>query len=702
MLNAANSNSLLTLSHRSLPSFAEIKANDIEPAIRQILAENRLRLKKILQQQPPYTWDNLMQPLEELDDRLNYVWATVGHLNGVMNTDAIRDAYNICLPLITEYATDISHNKALYQAIKALAESDAWSALDLAQQKIISNELRDFHLAGINLSPLEKRRFRYLQQRLSKLMNKFEENLLDATEGWVRLVIDPDELTGLPDYAIAAAKELAEQQQLSGWLFSLDLPSYLSIMTYADSATLRAEMYHAYVTRASEQNPNGGRWDNSQIMQQILQTRHEIALLLGYQNYAELSLATKTAQSTSEVINFLQELAKYSLPKAQKEYQELQDFAHSQYGVKQLQPWDIIYYSEKLRQHQFSVSDEILRPYFPVDQVLQGMFDIVERLFGMTITASNDAPVWHEDVRFFRLYDQQHQLRGEFYLDLYARQHKRGGAWMEEGRSRRRLANGQIQTPITYLNCNFSRPVGNEPALLTHDDVLTLLHEFGHGLQHLLTQIDHAPVSGTNGVPWDCVEFPSQFMENWAWEKEALRLLTRHYQTGETLPDNLFQQLRQSKQFQAGMQMVRQLEFGLFDFRLHMEFDPNASQQIQSILDQVRAQLAVYPVPHYNRFQHSFSHIFGSSYGAGYYSYKWAEVLASDAFEKFAESNIFDRATGELFLKTILEQGGAQDPIKLFVDFRGRKPSIASLLKHMDRYLLDTQEGRERAFDAED
>jgi oligopeptidase A len=684
------------LEQASLPTFSKIKPEHIIPALDQILAENRVQVDSLLKQHESFTWQNLIQPLEDLEDRLNSTWAIINHLNAVTNSKAMREAYHICLPKISEYSTEMAHNKKLYNAIKSLADGPQFEKLDHIQQKIIRDELRDFHLAGVDLPPDDKRRFSYYQKRLSKLMSQFEDNLLDATQGWSHLVTDEKELAGIPKRAVNAAKKLAEQKNLAGWLFTLDPPSFVAVITHANSRELRKTLYTAYVTRASEIGPNAGVWDNGKVMEDILKVRQEVAKMLGFNNYAEVSLVTKSALSLQRVLDFLRELARHALPRARREFAELTHFAQKHHAVEQLEAWDIAYYSEKLRQHKFTVSEEQLRVYFPEAQVLSGLFTITQRLFGMTVKEVPNLEVWHKDVRFFEIYDAANNLRGQFYLDLYARSNKRGGAWMDECHTHRRLPNGQIQNSLVFITCNFSRPNDTDPSLLSHEEVLTLFHEFGHGLHHMLTQIDYADASGGSSVPWDVIEFPSQFMENWAWEKDALELIARHYQTNEPFPAELFERLRAIEYFQAGLQMMRQLEFGLFDFRLHLEFDSAKKNQIQHILDEVRAQCSVLPVPEFNRFQHSFAHIFGSNaYAAGYYSYKWAEVMSSDAFAKFEEKGIFDRKTGEEFLHHILEKGGSEDPIKLFIDFRGREPRIDALLRHIGQFATDVGEGQE-------
>ncbi len=674
------SNPLLEM--EGLPPFRHILPEHVEPAIDTVLARNRARLEALLQQGAPYGWDNLVQPLEEMEDRLERVWSPVSHMNSVVNSESLRQAYNACLPKLSDYATEMGQNRALYEAFRDIAEGEGFTQLEPAQQKVIDNALRDFRLAGVDLPPAKQARYREIQQRLARLTSKFEENLLDATQAWSKLITDEERLAGLPESARAQARQAAEQRGLEGWLFTLEFPSYYAVMTHADDADWRRETYEAYVTRASDQGPHAGKWDNGPIMEEILALRHELARLLGYANFAERSLATKMAPSPEKVMAFLRDLADRSLGQAREELEELRRFAREHHGVEELAAWDISYYSEKLRQHRYALSDEDLRPYFPEDRVIPGLFEVVKRLYGLEIRRLDGVETWHDDVHFYEIRDKDGHLRGQFYLDLYARPKKRGGAWMDVCISRMRRADGTVQTPVAYLTCNLTPPVGDEPALFTHDEVITLFHEFGHGLHHMLTTVDYASVSGISGVAWDAVELPSQFMENWCWQREALDLIAGHYRTGEPLPEELFRKMIAAKNFQAGMQMVRQLELSLFDFRLHLEYDPEQGPRIQQILDQVRAEVAVIRPPVYNRFQHGFAHIFAGGYAAGYYSYKWAEVLSSDAFARFEEEGIFNRRTGLQFLELILEQGGARDPMELFKEFRGREPEIEALLRH--------------------
>ncbi|MEW6039583.1 MAG: oligopeptidase A [Pseudomonadota bacterium] len=664
-----------------LPPFSRIEASHVLPAVRQILAESRTAVDALIDRGGPFTWSGLVEPLDDLDDRLNKAWSPVGHLNAVMNGEALREAYNTSLPLLSEYATEMGQNAALYAAFREIAEGVEYARLDTAQRKVVDNALRDFRLSGVTLEGEQKARFKEIAQELSRLGSRFSDNVLDATKGWTRQIEGEALLAGLPETDLAVARQAAEAEGKTGWVFGLAFPSYIAIMTYADDRALREEFYHAYATRASETGPQGGRWDNGEVMDKILALRHEEARLLGFANYAELSLATKMAESPEQVLGFLNDLAEKALPFARRDLEELRAFARDNHGLDELQAWDIAYYSEKLRQHKYAFSEEEVKAYFPAERAVSGLFAVVRRLYGLEIARREGVDVWHPDVRYYEISDRAGELRGGFYLDLYARPNKRSGAWMDECVSRRRVG-GAIQTPVAHLTCNFTPPAGDEPALLRHDDVVTLFHEFGHGLHHLLTRVEHLGVSGIRGVEWDAVELPSQFMENFCWEREALALISGHYRTGERLPDELLARMLAAKNFQAGMQTVRQLEFALLDFRIHHDYDPIRGGRVYEILEDVRQQVSVMPPPAYNRFPHSFQHIFGGGYAAGYYSYKWAEVLSSDAFSLFEERGIFDPDTGHAFLSNVLEQGGRRSALESFVAFRGREPEIDALLRH--------------------
>ncbi|WP_448564844.1 oligopeptidase A [Thalassotalea ganghwensis] len=667
-----------------LPEFSKIKPEHVKPAVEQAIALCKQTIEEVLSEDKPYNWKNLVVPVEEVDDKLGKLWSPVSHMNSVVSSDELREAYESCLPLLSEYSTFVGQHQALFEAYQQLANSDAYQELDVAQRKVIDNALRDFKLSGIALPEQDKKRYGEITQRLSELSSKFNNNLLDATHAYQVHIEDEQELAGLPDSAKESAAQCAKEHEKSGWLFTLDIPSYLPVMMYCDNRELREKLYWGFVTRASEQGPNAGEYDNSAIMVEILTLRHELANLLGFKDYAEKSLATKMANDSKEVTDFLESLAAKSKHQGENDLSELKAFAAEQFGQTELEPWDLPYYSEKLKQSRYAISDEELRPYFPESRVVSGLFEVVNRLFGIQIKAVENIDTWHKDVKFYQVFDKHGDLRGSFYLDLYARAKKRGGAWMDDCVGRRSLASGDIQYPVAYLTCNFNAPVGDKPALFTHDEVITLFHEFGHGIHHMLTQVNAGGVSGIDGVPWDAVELPSQFLENWCWQPEALSFISGHYQTGESLPQTMLDKMLAAKNFQSAMQMLRQLEFSLFDFKMHMNFDPKADNHnyIQTILDQVRAEYAVVSTAPFNRFQHSFGHIFGGGYAAGYYSYKWAEVLSADAFSRFEEEGIFNPQVGQDFLENILEKGGSQEPSELFKAFRGREPKIDALLHH--------------------
>ena len=674
-----NENPLLNPS--GLPAFSRIRPEHAEPAVRQLIEANRRTLAERLTTGAPYTWETLVQPLEEQEDALERAFAPVSHLSAVSDSPAWREAYNACLPLLSEYATELGQNEALYQAYQSLAERAGELGLDAVQRRVLDNALRDFRLAGVALPAAQKARFKDMMQALSLASNKFSENLLDATNAWSRQFADATPLAGLPETALEQLAQNASHQGLGGYLLTLQGPAYMAVMTYADDRELRREVYTAHVTRASDQGPHAGRWDNAPLMDKILGLRHEAAQLLGFANYAEESLATKMAPDVATVEDFLLDLARRARPVAEADRTELARFAASQGGGAELEPWDIAYWSEKLRQDCHRISQEELRPYFPAPRVIDGLFTLIGQLFGVRFEAVDTAELWHPQVRLFALHDAQDHLRGHVYVDLYARPEKRGGAWMADAVSRRRIGS-QVQLPAAFVVGNFTPPVGERPALLTHDEVLTLFHEFGHGMHHLLTEVDHLPVSGIHGVEWDAVELPSQFMENWAWQQEVLDLISGHVETGERLPASLFERLKDARNFQMGLQLVRQIELSLFDLRLHRDFDPAAGARVQEILEQVRAEVAVIHPPAWNRFPNSFSHIFSGGYAAGYYSYKWAEVLSADAFAAFEDAGLFDPATGRRFLREILEVGGSRPAAASFKAFRGREPTIDALLRH--------------------
>ncbi|WP_028771940.1 oligopeptidase A [Shewanella waksmanii] len=664
-----------------LPLFSEIKPEHIQAAVEQGIADCRQKIDQLLSNDSGFTWDNLIAPLEQVDDQLSQIWSPISHMNSVLSTDEWRAAHDACLPLLSEYGTYVGQHQGLYQAYKQIHQSEQFAALSQAQQQVISQSLRDFELTGIGLDDEGKQEYGKLVKRLSELTSGFSNQLLDATHAWQKLVTDEAQLAGLPESAIAAAKAMASAKEQQGWLFTLDIPSYLPVMTYSDNRELREECYRAFVTRASDQGPNAGEFDNSPLMDEIVALRHQLAQLLGFDSFADKSLATKMAESPEQVIEFLNGLASQSKTQAQNELTTLTAFALEHFSVTELAPWDLSYYAEKLKQHKYEISQETLRPYFPEDRVLSGLFYTVSQLFGLRIEERQGVDTWHKDVRFFDIFDAEDCHRGSFFLDLYAREGKRGGAWMDDCRARRLTANG-LQKPVAYLTCNFNAPVDGKPALFTHDEVTTLFHEFGHGIHHMLTKIDVGGVSGINGVPWDAVELPSQFLENWCYEEQALAEISGHFETGEPLPKALLDKMLAAKNFQSGMMMLRQLEFSLFDFRLHHEFDADKGANVQQKLDEVRQQVAVVKAADFNRFQHSFAHIFAGGYAAGYYSYKWAEVLSADAFSRFEEEGIFNRETGRSFLENILEMGGSESPMVLFKRFRGCEPKIDALLRH--------------------
>ena len=663
-----------------LPPFSAIKPEHIQSAVEQAIGHCRAEIERVLAA-GDFSWQGLVAPLEEADDRLSKLWSPVSHMNSVLSTEEWRAAHDACLPLLSEYGTFVGQHEGLYQAYKTLHGSDEFKTLPRAKQTLIEHALRDFELSGIGLDDAKKARYGDIVKRLSELSSSFSNQVLDATHAWTKLITDEAELKGLPESALAAAKAMAEDKELQGYLFTLDFPSYLPVMMYCENRELREECYTAFVTRASDQGPNAGKFDNSPLMEELLALRHELATLLGFESFAHKSLATKMAETPAQVISFLNELALHSRPQAKKELDELKAFAASEYGATDLKAWDLSFYGEKLKQHRYEISQEELRPYFPENRVLSGLFHTVERLFGLKIEEQTEFDRWHKDVRFFHIFDADGEHRGSFYLDLYARSGKRGGAWMDECRVRR-ISGGELQRPVAYLTCNFNGPVGGKPALFTHDEVVTLFHEFGHGIHHMLTKVDVAGVSGINGVPWDAVELPSQFMENWCWEEEALQEISGHFETGEPLPKSMLDKMLAAKNFQSAMMMVRQLEFSLFDFRLHLEYNSEDGARIQETLDEVRQQVAVVIPPSFNRFQHSFSHIFAGGYAAGYYSYKWAEVLSADAFSRFEDEGIFNPQTGRAFLTNILEMGGSEEPMELFRRFMGREPNTDALLRH--------------------
>ncbi|HXY97155.1 MAG TPA: M3 family metallopeptidase [Steroidobacteraceae bacterium] len=656
-----------------LPRFVQIRPEHVEPAVRELLERNRARIGELAALPKP-TFATLIEPLEELQHGITRTWSPVSHLNAVLNSDALRTGYNACLPLLSAYQTDLAQSEPLFRAYRTIAERDA-AALAPVQRQVIEHAVRDFRLAGVALPAEKKARFKTVMQELTQLQAKFEENVLDAANAWSWHVTDPEDLRGLNEMLIELAARRARERDAKGWILTLDQPTYVAVLTDAESGSLRRAFYEAWTTRASDRGPGAGRWDNSAVMEEILRLRHEAARLLDFPNYAEYALATRMARSVGEVLEFLHELARSARPAAVTEFAELEEFAHAR-----LAAWDVGFYSERLQRARFAVSQEELRPYFPLPRVLGGLFAVAERLFGVRIRERSGVPAWHEDVRFFDIEGAGGARVGSFYLDAYARPNKRSGAWMDECVGRKRLASGAA-LPVAYLVCNFLPPGAGKPALLTHDDVVTLFHEFGHGLHHLLTRVDYPSLAGINGVAWDAVELPSQFLENYAWHPEVLQQISGHFESGAVLPEEMQSRLIATRSFQAGLAMMRQLEFALFDFRLHTEYSPERGGRVLEILAEVRREVAVVPVPEWNRFPHSFGHIFAGGYAAGYYSYKWAEVLAADAFAAFEESGVFDRGTAQRFLDAILSRGGSRDALEAFIEFRGRTPDVRALLK---------------------
>ena len=666
------------LDFTGLPRYTEITPEHVTPAIDQLLAENRALIERLAADTASPTWDSFAQPLEDANERLSRAWGQVSHLHSVLDSPELRAVYNENLPKITQYYAELSQHEGLYRKFKALAASAEYPTLSPARRRIIDNELRDFRLGGAELPAEQKARFRAIQEELAKLSAKFEENLLDATNAWAKYVTDETELEGVPEDVKQMFAEQAQADGQRGFKLNLQAPSYLPVMQFCANRALREEMYRAYVTRASEFGP--AELDNTALIGQIVRLRREAARLLGYPDYAHVSLVPKMAQTPAEVLDFLNTLARRAKPYAERDMAELREFAAKELALPVLEAWDTAYASEKLRQVRYAFSEQEVKQYFQEPRVLAGLYCLIETLYGLEIRESQ-APVWHESVKFFDIRDRTGALIGQFYLDLYARDSKRGGAWMDDAITRRRTRGG-IQTPVAYLNCNFARPVGGKPALLTHDEVITLFHEFGHGLHHLLTRVEDLGVSGINGVEWDAVELPSQFMENFCWEWDVLKHMTAHIDTGEPLPRALYDKMLAAKNFQAGMQMVRQIEFALFDMHLHHDFDPDGSKTVLELLDDIRRQVAVIIPPAYNRFPNNFSHIFAGGYAAGYYSYKWAEVLSADAYSLFEENGVLNPEVGHRFWSEILAQGGARPAIESFKAVRGREPTIDALLRH--------------------
>lgn len=664
----------------SLPIFSTLDPQAMAKECEDLLAESRRQVAVVVADERSPDWSNLMAPLEEIDDKIGRFWAPMSHLHSVLSGDAWREAYSACLPMLTAYNSEMGQNRPLFERVQAFADGGEFSRLSGPRQQAVRNMLRDFTLSGVALEGDKASRFAEIQQRLSELSTAFSNNVLDATDGWEKIIDDASDLAGVPATVLDNLRESAQAKGLDGYRLSLDIPTYLPIMQYADNRELRKEVYTAYVTRGSAQGPQAGKWDNGPLMVEISQLRQEMAQLLGFEHYSDYSLASKMAESSQQVIDFLEELAHASKPVATQDFAELSAFA-AEHGVAELNAWDVPYFSEKLKEASFTLSQEALRPYFPVEKVMSGLFKITGQLFDIEISAHDDADFWHKDAQCYRI-SRNGNVLAHFYLDLYARNNKRGGAWMANARGRRVLEDGGVQQPVAFLVCNFSPPTSERPSLLTHNEVTTLFHEFGHGLHHMLTQIDCLSVAGISGVAWDAVELPSQFLENWCWEKSVIPDISAHYQSGEPLPVDMLDKMLAAKNFQSGMQMLRQIEFSLFDFKLHMQPGISDEAGIDSVINAVRDQVAVFQPPAFNRFQNSFSHIFAGGYAAGYYSYKWAEVLSADAFSLFEEQGVMNVEVGKKFRTEILERGGSEDADVLFKNFRGRAPANDALLRH--------------------
>ncbi|MGA9421785.1 MAG: M3 family metallopeptidase [Rhodanobacteraceae bacterium] len=664
----------------ALPRFSAIRPEHVGPAVDAVLSDYRARIDDMLASDEPRTFESVVLLGEELEDRLNRVWSPVNHLHGVNDSPALREAHAGALEKITDHASELGQNREFYAAVKRVADAGDFEKLPRAARTLVEHELRDFRLSGVALEEPARSRFREIANRLAKVASQFEEAVLDATDAWSEPVTDETLLAGIPESGRAVLRAAAAEKDLAGWRVTLKQPSVQAVLTYADNRGLRERVYRAYHTRASDQGPNANEFDNSARIEEIMALSHEAAQLLGFANAAEESLATKMAKSSGQVLDFLHDLAARAKPLAEQELAELAAFAASECGIGDLQPWDVTYVAEKLRERKYALSEEELKPYFALDAVMAGLFTIAGRVFGLSLSARDDVDVWHPDVRYFDLLDADGEVFAGVYLDLYSRTGKRGGAWMDVCANRFRR-DGGVRMPVAFLICNFAPPGESAPALLTHREVLTLFHEFGHGLHHLLTEVDYPGVAGIAGVEWDAVELPSQFMENFAWQRASLDLFARHWQTGEGLPADLFERMLAARHFNAGLFLLRQLEFALFDFRLHVEYDPALGARALEILDRVRDEVCVLRPPAWQRLPHSFGHIFGGGYAAGYYSYLWAEVLSADAFAKFEETGVLDRDTGHAFRSTILAVGSSRPILESFVAFRGREPQADALLR---------------------
>lgn len=687
MSASANTNPLLDFS--GLPRFGEIRPEHVTPALDTLLADANRAVDAASASATPASWADVVEAVERATEPLGRAWGVVGHLNAVADTPELRAAYGENLPRVTEFWSSVGQNLALYEKYKAIAASAEYATLSVERKKILDNALRDFRLSGAELPEDQKPRFAELQEQQAALSKAFSDHVLDATNAYAYVAQDEAELAGLPGDAIEAAREAAQKDGKDGWKFTLHFPSYFPVLQYADNRTLRETLYRAYATRASELGPQYGggnaEWDNTAIVADELKLRREEAQMLGYRNFAEVSLAPKMAESPQQVIAFLEDLATRARPHADQDWDELRAFAAKELGLAELAPWDVAYAAEKLRQQRYAFSENEVKQYFPEPAVLKGLFTVTETLFGVRIKA-DDAPVWHKDVRFFRVENRDGSLVAQFYLDLYAREGKRGGAWMDDARSRAKRGSS-VQTPVAYLTCNFSAPIGGKPACFTHDEVITLFHEFGHGLHHMLTRVDELGVSGINGVEWDAVELPSQFMENFCWEWDVLSSMSSHVDTGATLPRALFDKMIAAKNFQSGLGTLRQIVFSMFDMLLHVDFDPAGAIGVNDFAREINERYHVIPQAPFSRWPNTFSHIFAGGYAAGYYSYKWAEVLSADAYAAFEEAaaaggSVLDAATGTRYRREILEVGGSRPAMDSFKAFRGREPQIDALLRH--------------------
>lgn len=661
----------------NLPAFSKIQSEHVIPAIKEVIEKNKRDIDTLTCQSglDPQTF---LQAIQEIDNRLSKVWSPVRHMNAVVNSAELRDVYTKCLPLLSTYSTELGQNEALYKCYRKIAEKD--HLLTTTDKKVVENALRDFKLSGVSLDAEKKQVYKKISARLSEVTSMFSDNVLDATNAWIKQIDNTTTLSGLPESALEMAKAAAQERGYEGYVFTLDFPHYIAVMTYADDRTLREEMYRAFSTKASDQSKDV-KWDNQQLMEEILSLRHERAKLLGFNSYAEQSLYSKMATSPDDVLGFLQDLLEKSTSQSLDEIAALKSYGHEHLGIDELQSWDFAYVSEKVKQESLGFSEEELKPWFVVDKVIAGLFELVEQLYKVKITLHEGADVWDPDVKFYDIRAESGELIAQFYFDLYARQHKRGGAWMDSYCGRFKKGE-ELQTPVAYMTCNSAPPIAGKPALFTHDEVITLFHEFGHGLHHMLTTVDALEVSGINGVEWDAVELPSQFMENWCWEKQSLDLFAKHYETDEVIPDDLFKKMQKGRHFNSGLAMLRQIEFALFDMKLHMDASNTSYADIQKTLEIVRRETSVLKVPDYNRFQNSFSHIFAGGYAAGYYSYKWAEVLSADAFSKFEQHGLFDAETAENFKHEVLERGGSRPAAESFKAFMGREPNVDALLRH--------------------